>query len=61
MHVRGLPWWLSVYELACQCRAYKFDPYSRKIPYAAEQLTCLLQLLKPTGLQAHVPQQEKPS
>ena len=24
--VRGLPWWLSGKESACQCRRYKFDP-----------------------------------
>ena len=35
----GLLWWLSGQESACQCRRHEFDPRSRKIPRAAEQLT----------------------
>ena len=35
---RGLPWWRSGWESACQCRGYGFEPWSGKIPYAAEQL-----------------------
>ena len=34
----GLPWWLNDNESACQCRRSGFDPWSRKIPHAAEQL-----------------------
>ena len=34
----GLPWWHSGWESACQCRAHGFDPWSGKIPHAAEQL-----------------------
>ena len=35
----GLHWWLSGTgkELACQCRAHGFDPWSGKIPRAMEQ------------------------
>ena len=34
----GLPWWLSGWESACQCRGHGFEPWSRKIPHAAERL-----------------------
>ena len=34
------PWWLSGKESACQCRGHGFDPWSRKIPCAMEQLSC---------------------
>ena len=34
----GLPWWHSGWESACQCRGHGFDPWSGKIPHAAEQL-----------------------
>ena len=34
----GLPWWHSGWESACQCRGHGFEPWSGKIPYAAEQL-----------------------
>ena len=36
---RRLPWWLSGKESACQCRRHRFNPWSRKIPHAAEQLS----------------------
>ena len=35
----GLPWWLSGKESACQCRIHKFDPWSKKISHAKEQLS----------------------
>ena len=35
----GLPWWRSGYESACQCRGHGFEPWSGKIPHAAEQLS----------------------
>ena len=35
---KGLPWWHSGWESACQCRAHGFEPWSGKIPHAAEQL-----------------------
>ena len=35
---RGLPWWHSGWESACPCRGHGFEPWSGKIPHAAEQL-----------------------
>ena len=34
----GLPWWHSGWDSACQCRGHGFEPWSGKIPRAAEQL-----------------------
>ena len=34
----GLPWWRSGWESACQCRVHGFQPWSGRIPHAAEQL-----------------------
>ena len=36
---QGLPWWLSGKESACLCRIHGLDPWSGKIPPAAEQLS----------------------
>ena len=36
--VLGLPWWCSGWESACQCRGHRFEPWSGRIPHAAEQL-----------------------
>ena len=36
--VRGLPWWRSGWESACQCRGHGFEPWSGRIPRAAERL-----------------------
>ena len=33
----GLPWWLSGKGFTCQCRRLGFNPWSGKIPHAAEQ------------------------
>ena len=38
MSFSGLPWWRSVWESACQYRGHGFEPWSGKIPHAAEQL-----------------------
>ena len=35
---RGLPWWRSGWESACQCRGHGFEPWSGRIPHAAERL-----------------------
>ena len=35
---RGLPQWLSGGESAFQCRRHGFDPRSKVIPHAVEQL-----------------------
>ena len=37
--IAGLPWWRSGWESVCQCRGHRFEPWSRKIPHAAERLT----------------------
>ena len=34
----GLPWWCSGWESACQCRGHGFEPWSGRMPRAAEQL-----------------------
>ena len=34
----GLSWWLRDKESACQCSRHGFNPWSRKIPHAVEQL-----------------------
>ena len=34
----GLPWWLSDWESACQCRGHGFKTWSGKVPHAVEQL-----------------------
>ena len=34
----GLPWWRSGWESACQCRGHGFEPWSGRIPHAAERL-----------------------
>ena len=34
-----LPWWLSGKEATYQCRRHRFDPWSRRNPHAAEQLS----------------------
>ena len=36
---RGLPWRFSGKELIWGCRRHRFDPWSGKIPHAAEQLS----------------------
>ena len=35
----SLPWWFCGNESACQCRRQVFDPWSRRLPHAAEQLS----------------------
>ena len=37
---RGLPWWLSGKENACQCRGHRLDPWSGKISNPL-QYSCL--------------------
>ena len=69
---RGLPWWRSGWESACQRRGHGFEPWSGKIPHAAEHLSpCAtttepaLKSLPATTTEArvpraHAPQQERP-
>ena len=35
---QGLPWWRSGWESACRCRGHGFEPWSGRVPHAAEQL-----------------------
>ena len=39
MSLKGLRWWHSGLESTYQCRGHRFKPWSRKIPYAMEQLS----------------------
>ena len=68
----GVPWWLSGKESTSQCRRQGFNPQSRKIPQATEQLSLYTTAAEPvlwslgagaTEAQApgvHALQQEKP-
>ena len=44
---QGLPWWLSGKESTCQCRRHGFNPWSRKIPRAMEQLSPCVTTIEP--------------
>ena len=33
------PWWCIGWEFVCQYKEHRFDPWSRKIPRAAEQIS----------------------
>ena len=55
----GLPWWLSGKESTCQCRGHGFDPWSRKISHASEQLSPCATILKPLHPKACALQQGK--
>ena len=37
--IRGLPWWLSGQESACQRGRHEFNPWSGNIPHSADQLS----------------------
>ena len=43
--VSGLPWWPRGWESTRQCRGYRFDPWSGKIPHALGQRSLCTQLL----------------
>ena len=45
--LKGLPWWLSDKESACQHRRQGFNPCSRKIPRAMEQLSLYTTNIEP--------------
>ena len=47
----GLPWWRSGWGSACQCREHRFEPWSGKIPHAAEQLGPWATITEPTRLE----------
>ena len=41
-------WWLSGKESICLCRRHRFNPWSKKIPQAREQLSLCAMTIKPT-------------
>ena len=47
----GLPWWRSGWESACQCRAHGFEPWSGRIPHAAERLGPWATIAEPARLE----------
>ena len=47
----GLPWWRSGWESTCQCRAHGFEPWSGRIPRAAEQLSPWATIAEPARLE----------
>ena len=47
----GLPWWRSGWDSACQCRGHGFEPWSGKIPHAAEQLGPWATITEPARLE----------
>ena len=47
----GLPCWRSGWESACQCREHGFEPWSGKIPHAAEQLDLWATTTEPARLE----------
>ena len=59
---RGLHCWLRGKESICQRGSHEFDPWSREIPHAEEQLSprattteSVLWSLGATGTEAHTP------
>ena len=48
---RGLLWWSSGWEPACQCRARGFNLWSGKIPHAVKQQPVYHKLLSPWALE----------
>ena len=47
----GIPWWRSGWESACQCGGHGFEPWSGKIPHAAEQLGPWATITEPARLE----------
>ena len=47
----GLPWWRSGWESACQFRGHGFEPWSGRIPCAAEQLGLWATITEPARLE----------
>ena len=48
---KGLPWWHSGWESACQCGGNGFEPWSGRIPHAAEQLGPWATITEPARLE----------
>ena len=53
--IEGLPWWRSGWESACQCRGHGLEPWSGKIPHAAEQLGPWATITEPVRLEPVLP------
>ena len=51
IYVQGLPWWCSGWESACQCRGHGFEPWSGRVPHAAERLGPWATIAKPARLE----------
>ena len=49
-----------VVKSSSQCRGHRFNPWSRKIPHAAEQISPCATATEPTHPRAHASKQEKP-
>ena len=47
----GLLWWRSGWESTCQCRGHGFEPWSGRIPHAAEQLSPWATTAEPARLE----------
>ena len=47
----GLPWWRSGWESACQCGGHGFEPWSGRIPHAAERLGPWATIAEPARLE----------
>ena len=47
----GPPWWRSGWESACRCRGHGFEPWSGRIPHAAEQLRPWATITEPARLE----------
>ena len=56
----GLPWWHSGWESTCQCRGHGFEPWSGRIPYAAQQLSPCATTTEACAPRARALQQGKP-
>ena len=57
----GLPWWCSGWESACQCRGHGFEPWSGRIPHAAEQLGPWTTTTEPACLEPVLRDSERPA
>ena len=56
----GLPWWRSGWESACQCRGHGFEPWSGRIPHAAERLGPWVTIAEPVPLEPVLCNEERP-
>ena len=56
---KGLPWWCSGWESACQCRGHGFQPWAGRIPHAVLQLSPWATTTETCVPRARAPQ-EKP-